>query len=312
MNKLDCNIVRDLLPSYVEKLTSEQSNEAVTEHIKECSSCSQYLDELKQSIGCNKAAPGEIDYLKKVRRRMKKSSYISIGILSLVAAALLSLILYFYVIGWPVDMYSAYPSIEYDYVKDTVILSGQLRNGNRASRVSVRKDNKTNKTKVTVYETLSSFISNNSKYSVTIPMQDDLFLVCQEKEKQHELLFEYLPSLTVIENGNEVKSGQINDRTVYGRLIELFSQATDTGITVKHDEPNVDSYTRLRLPKLNHKFIFFNEESIFIPYEDEIFIYEKDGRYVIQQYDKPLKELTDEKRKELQGYLDTAVYYWQR
>ena len=32
-NKLPCEIIRDLLPSYVDGLTSEVTNEAICEHI---------------------------------------------------------------------------------------------------------------------------------------------------------------------------------------------------------------------------------------------------------------------------------------
>lgn len=39
MNKLDCEIVQDLLPGYIEKLTSDYTRHAVEEHLKECNTC---------------------------------------------------------------------------------------------------------------------------------------------------------------------------------------------------------------------------------------------------------------------------------
>ena len=40
MKKYECNIVQDLLPNYIEKLTSENTNEYITKHLSECEQCS--------------------------------------------------------------------------------------------------------------------------------------------------------------------------------------------------------------------------------------------------------------------------------
>ena len=40
---LPCEIVRDLLPSYIDELTSEMSTKAVDEHLKECEKCQNIL-----------------------------------------------------------------------------------------------------------------------------------------------------------------------------------------------------------------------------------------------------------------------------
>ena len=40
-NDLTCGVVRDLLPSYVEGLTSPESNAAVERHLSECPDCAQ-------------------------------------------------------------------------------------------------------------------------------------------------------------------------------------------------------------------------------------------------------------------------------
>ena len=38
-NNLSCAIVRDLLPSYIDGLTSQETNESVKAHLNECTSC---------------------------------------------------------------------------------------------------------------------------------------------------------------------------------------------------------------------------------------------------------------------------------
>ncbi|MBM6616994.1 zf-HC2 domain-containing protein [Bacillus suaedaesalsae] len=49
MNK-KCDIIRDLLPSYIEKVTSDESNKFVEEHIAQCESCEIYLNDMKAEI----------------------------------------------------------------------------------------------------------------------------------------------------------------------------------------------------------------------------------------------------------------------
>ena len=46
--KHSCDVVRDLLPLYVEKMTSEMSNIMVEEHLQECSECKKYEQSLKE------------------------------------------------------------------------------------------------------------------------------------------------------------------------------------------------------------------------------------------------------------------------
>ena len=38
-NDLTCGVVRDLLPSYVEGLTSQETNQAVETHLASCPEC---------------------------------------------------------------------------------------------------------------------------------------------------------------------------------------------------------------------------------------------------------------------------------
>lgn len=42
MEKMSCNVVRDLLPLYDEGLTSEETNTVVRSHLDECKDCTEY------------------------------------------------------------------------------------------------------------------------------------------------------------------------------------------------------------------------------------------------------------------------------
>ena len=70
--ELPCAIVEDLLPAYVEGLTSEETNAAVLAHLTACPACAAK----RAAMGAPEEAPSgqeetarEVDYLKKVRRR---------------------------------------------------------------------------------------------------------------------------------------------------------------------------------------------------------------------------------------------------
>ena len=41
--KRNCKIVQDLLPNYIEKLTNDETNKYIEEHLKECSECQKFL-----------------------------------------------------------------------------------------------------------------------------------------------------------------------------------------------------------------------------------------------------------------------------
>ena len=36
MNKIPCEVIRDLLPSYIDELTSEITNQVIREHLENC------------------------------------------------------------------------------------------------------------------------------------------------------------------------------------------------------------------------------------------------------------------------------------
>ena len=77
----ECEIVRDLIPNYVEKTLSKVSNEFIETHIDNCKNCNKILKAIQkektqtenQEIIENNY---EIDYLKKYNRKIKILKYI--------------------------------------------------------------------------------------------------------------------------------------------------------------------------------------------------------------------------------------------
>ena len=87
MAKVTCNIVKDLLPLYVDGVISEDSGKLVEEHIESCSECKDYYNQLKDAdIPVEKAADDKAA-IKKIRRRLNLKKIIVGCIVAAVVAA---------------------------------------------------------------------------------------------------------------------------------------------------------------------------------------------------------------------------------
>ena len=47
---MKCDVVRDLLPSYADRLTSGESNREIEKHLKTCEHCRQYYQEMTGEV----------------------------------------------------------------------------------------------------------------------------------------------------------------------------------------------------------------------------------------------------------------------
>lgn len=64
-NKLSCNIVRDLLPNYIEHVTSPRTNEEMEMHLRECRECKNTYLNLTKDLGIEKMEEQEeMEYVK--------------------------------------------------------------------------------------------------------------------------------------------------------------------------------------------------------------------------------------------------------
>ena len=51
--KVECGIVYDLLPNYVENVTNEYSNKFIEEHLSICKKCKNDYNNLKKKMNIN-------------------------------------------------------------------------------------------------------------------------------------------------------------------------------------------------------------------------------------------------------------------
>ena len=66
MKSVDCNIIKDLLPNYIDKLSSKETNDLVENHLQTCKECSKIKDMYQEKI-VNQDK--QIDYLKGYRKK---------------------------------------------------------------------------------------------------------------------------------------------------------------------------------------------------------------------------------------------------
>ncbi len=79
MSRINCNVTKDLLASYLDKICSEESKGLVEEHLQSCPSCRQFLKQLQeQDLGRDAQ---KADHLKKLRRYMDIRSVLGVIVL---------------------------------------------------------------------------------------------------------------------------------------------------------------------------------------------------------------------------------------
>ena len=89
--KNECEIVRDLLPLYAEKMTSDASNELIETHLKTCAQCRELLAEMTKDAAVDESQEPELPLkaFSKTYHRKKRGFALFIG--ALCASVLIAL-----------------------------------------------------------------------------------------------------------------------------------------------------------------------------------------------------------------------------
>ena len=71
-DKKECKIVQDLLPSYIDNLTTKETKDYIDEHLEKCQECKKMLEEMKKDLNLNipKKDNREVKYIKKFNRKI--------------------------------------------------------------------------------------------------------------------------------------------------------------------------------------------------------------------------------------------------
>lgn len=93
---MECNIIRDLMPSYVDGLTSEESGRAVEEHVQECAECRDFLHAMKADLESEKypdidrvQAETEVQAFKKLKKVIMNRTVFGVISLALLVVIML-------------------------------------------------------------------------------------------------------------------------------------------------------------------------------------------------------------------------------
>lgn len=127
-NEISCDIIRDLLPSYVDGLTSDASNQAIEAHLSGCKACSEALSSMRAPVPVEKEDIPEVNYLKKIKRSRQR--------LVICAAALAVMLLTILTILLPTFFVR---KARIDELQWAVLGTGVMEDGSRY--VEVRLDN---------------------------------------------------------------------------------------------------------------------------------------------------------------------------
>lgn len=89
-NKLDCCVVRDLLPSYIEDLTEPETSRQVAEHLSDCADCRMREQQMRAQLPIQPVSKKSLRFLKRARHNRMLSA------LCAVLLALLIITLWFF------------------------------------------------------------------------------------------------------------------------------------------------------------------------------------------------------------------------
>ncbi len=75
---LPCEIIQDLLPSYADGITGQETAEAVEYHLEDCEGCKKIYEDMKKEYDKKMETGEEKELLKKINKKMKRKTKIII------------------------------------------------------------------------------------------------------------------------------------------------------------------------------------------------------------------------------------------
>lgn len=185
---MKCEIVKDLLPSYIDGLTSAESNSEIEEHLLTCQECTEALGQMKTEVDVENVELNKemIKPFKKLNKRIFRAVIITLAVCILITGSYF----YFFAIGWRVN--SNDMNIEYSSNNGEILIEFELTNGNVLNNWSKHS---TSVASISFTECFSSILDDRGKYpnqfsygiSKTEPFTDDDYIILRFKDKTETL-----------------------------------------------------------------------------------------------------------------------------
>lgn len=123
---MKCSIVKDLLPGYVDSITSKESNMEIEEHLKECADCNQiYRQMVSQIDHCQVSLNAEeIKPLKKLYKKLRCRIIISVVITAIICVLAVGGYNFLFGHGWQAK--SEHVSINYSFSDNEILFHVSL------------------------------------------------------------------------------------------------------------------------------------------------------------------------------------------
>lgn len=215
--KYPCNLIRDLLPLYIDGVCSDESNVCVEEHLKECASCREYLTSIEATKCVDMVESNDETF-----ERKKRNSYVSLkkkirkGQIIVSLFACLSLLVIFLV---SVNILKNYKeAIEYDGNIRVSMVDGDLvgrLQGNQVEQFKIKRV----ETKWGEEERVYLFFYMVSSKWNDLMTDDDVFseiLICSNDKGAEEVdcVYYYTGDYTGLENLDESSLMKVIDSSV--------------------------------------------------------------------------------------------------
>ncbi|MBQ2775177.1 MAG: DUF4825 domain-containing protein [Clostridia bacterium] len=186
-NNLSCDIIRDLLPSYIDGIVNDETNKAVKEHVEVCENCKKAL-ELMSAPEEHKdlKEKREINFLKKVKKKNIKAVILSAAAVVMVFVMAFAVKSYVedYIIKVPIEA----ADLEYELKTD----------GNNVFLLGTMKDSSRGLAEATVTEKNGVVTFNLKSTRVTAEHGSQFLESCRAKTELKQI---YIGDTPIWENG---------------------------------------------------------------------------------------------------------------
>lgn len=313
-NTLDCNIVRDMLPLFVENLTSQESNTAIQQHLELCEDCRKYLENMQKPIDCPTVPKMEIDYMRKVKHSFKRRAYILSGVIAVFCIILLGIFLRLFIIGTSVFIGDVPINYEWSYDTDSKIywMHGTIEGTNTSARIKIYEDKKNNQIKIKIYEIMPSIFYSKNKFSVKFPWNGEADIVWQGKDSQQVITSPQYLNLSIFQfqKGQYQKIIDLFDVNGSSKIKNLYDNATEVSskTLISFDEEKLDNYYIFSFPLTTGKFSGWISDDKTIQKEEvdeRVFLYQEDGQYYFYKQGQHLKKLSIGDINKIFSYIKT-------